>query len=154
MSSTYASTLERVERGLDELATIDPAYRTTAEKQGALVGLSRIIARAEAERMRVLAAADDVVEATGARSTAAWLAVETRDAVGSVNHSSMLADAMDARWRLVGEVFATGAVNLAQVRVMVEALDALPAHLTQTRYCVIRPSRQASANAATSAYLS
>ena len=98
MPSMYASPLEVVERGLDELATIDPGYRTTAEKQAALVGLSRVIARAEAERMRVLAAADDVAEATGARSTAAWLAVETRDAVGSVNHSSIWLP----RWTLGG----------------------------------------------------
>ena len=48
--------------------------------------------------MRVMAAADDVVEATGARSTAAWLADQTRDAVGTVSHSSMLADAIAARW--------------------------------------------------------
>ena len=43
-----------------------------------MVDLSRVIARAQALLMRVVAASDDVAEATGARSTAAWLAV--RDA--------------------------------------------------------------------------
>ena len=33
MSSTYASPLEAVERGLDELAAIDPGYRTTARSK-------------------------------------------------------------------------------------------------------------------------
>ena len=126
MSSTYAEPLDRLERGLDELSTVDPAYRTTAEKRALLVRLSRVIARAEAERMRVLAASDDVAELTGARSTAAWLAVETRDAPGSINRALSLADALDSRCQQVSAAFAAGAVNLAQVRVIVEALDALP----------------------------
>jgi hypothetical protein len=49
----------RIEACLDEIDAVDPTYRTTAEKQEALLGLSRVIARAEAERLRVLAAADE-----------------------------------------------------------------------------------------------
>ena len=60
MSSMYAEPLEVLERGLDVLARIDPGYRTAREQQDVLVGLSRFIARAEAERMRVLAVADDI----------------------------------------------------------------------------------------------
>ena len=48
------------------------------------MGLSRVIARAQAEQLRVLAIADDVAEATGDRSTATWLATATRDAPGRV----------------------------------------------------------------------
>jgi len=65
MSSTYASPLDLVERGLDELAAIGPEFRSTGERQEFLVAISRLIARAEAERLRVLAASDDIAEATG-----------------------------------------------------------------------------------------
>src|SRR5215207_3296350 len=129
MSSTYAEPLEVLERGLDELARIDPGYRTAREQQDVLVGLSRFIARAEAERMRVLVAADDVAESTGARSTAHWLADATRDDVGPVRRLSALAEALDERWTEVGAALASGAVNVPQARVIVEALDALPADL-------------------------
>ena len=71
---------------LDELAAISPEFRTTAEKQEHLVGISRLIARAEAERLRVLASAGDIADATRTRSTAAWLAEETRDAHGKAAH--------------------------------------------------------------------
>src|SRR5215207_1023965 len=129
MSSTYAEPLEVFERGLDDLARIDPGYRTARERQDVLVGLSRFIARAEAERMRVLAVADDIAEATGARSTAHWLADATRNDVGSVRRLSVLADALDERWTEVGAALAAGLVNVPQAHVIVEALHALPADL-------------------------
>ena len=82
MSSTYAEPLERLNRALDELAAIGPEFRDVGEKQEFLVGISRLISRAEAERLRVLAAADDIAEATGDRSTATWLAHQTRETTG------------------------------------------------------------------------
>ena len=84
MSTTYAGPLRLIGGRLDELAAISPEFRTTGEKQDFLVEVSRLIARAEAERLRVLAAAGDIAVETGARSTAAWLADETRDAHGTV----------------------------------------------------------------------
>ena len=77
MSTTYTGPLDRLEGGLDELAAIGPEFRSTGEKQQVLLGLSRFIARAQAELLRVLAAAGDVAEATGDRSTASWLATTT-----------------------------------------------------------------------------
>ena len=91
MSTTYAEPLARIEGGLDDLAAIAPEFRTTGEKQDLLVGLSRVIARAQAEQLRVLAIADDVAEATGDRSTASWLATATRDAHGRVRADARLA---------------------------------------------------------------
>ena len=126
MSSTYAEPLDLVERGLDELAAIDLGYRTVGEKQELLLRLSRLISRAEAERLRVLAASDDIAEATGDRSTAAWLAHQTREATGPY--------AGTRRWRRRSgrggprprTPLGAGDVNLAQARVIVEALEALP----------------------------
>ena len=91
--------------------------------------MSRIIGRAQAEQLRVLAAADDVAEVTGDRSAAAWLATATRDAHGTVRRHAALAAALETRWTRVAEAFAAGGVNLAQVRVIVEALDVLPKDL-------------------------
>src|SRR5215216_2859741 len=129
MSSTYAEPLELLARGLDGLATINPDYRTTDEHKDVLVGLSSLISRAEGERMRVLAVADDIAVETGARSTAHWLADATRDDVGPVRRLSALAEALDERWTEVGVALAAGLVNVPQARVIVEALDALPADL-------------------------
>src|SRR5215218_8737174 len=123
MSSTYAEPLEVLERGLDELGRIEPGYRKVSEKKDLLVRLSRIAARVEAERMRVLAVADDVAVETGARSTAHWLADATRDNIGPVRRLSVLAEALDQRWTEVGAALAEGAVNVPQAHVIVEALD-------------------------------
>jgi hypothetical protein len=129
MSSTYGEPFARLQECLDELAAIDPVYRTTEEKREALVGLSRVIARAQAEQARVLAAADDIAVETGARSTAAWLADEAREAPGVVRRHAALGAVLEGRWPRLRAGFAAGTVNLAQVRVMVEALGTLPAEL-------------------------
>ena len=126
MSSTYADPLEVIERALDELAQIDPGYRTTSEKKDALVRLSRIIARAEAERMRVLATSDEIAEVTGARSPAHWLADATRDSITITRRAVGLARVLDEQWTQVAAALGAGAANLAQARVITEALDALP----------------------------
>ena len=99
MSSTHAEPLDLVERGLDELAAIDPGYRTTAEKQEVLVRLSRVIARAEAARMRVLAVADDVADATRVRfrRRCGWPTRPGRR-TGTLRRDAALADALDSRW--------------------------------------------------------
>jgi len=65
---------------LDEVASVEPVFMTTREKQTALVELTRLSSRVESLKLRVLAAADDIAINTGARSTAAWLADTTRDA--------------------------------------------------------------------------
>ncbi len=126
MSSTYASPLDLVERGLDELAAISSEFRTVDERQDLLLRLSRLISRAEAERLRVLAASDDVADATGDRSTATWLAHHTRDNHGAVRRDAALAASLGSRWSQTAEALGVGRVNLAQTRAVVEALDALP----------------------------
>ena len=129
MSSTYASPLDLVERGLDELAAIGPEFRTVGERQELLLRISRLISRAEAERLRVLAVSDDIAEATGDRSTAVWLANQTREAHGTVRRQSALASALGSRWTHTADALGAGDLNLAQARVVVEALDALPEEL-------------------------
>jgi hypothetical protein len=129
MSSTYAEPLDRLEAVLDQLAGIAPEFRSTDEKQELLLRITRLIGRAEAERLRVLAAADDIAEVTGDRSTASWLATQTRDAHGTVRRHAALGSALDAAWTRTGKALAAGEVNLAQARVIVEAMEALPEEL-------------------------
>jgi hypothetical protein len=129
MFTTYTGPLDRLDGALDELAAISPEFRATDEKQEVLVGLSRFIARAQAEQLCVLASAGDVAEATGDRPTATWLATQTRDAHGRLRRDAALAVALDQRWIQTAAAFAAGELNLAQARVIAEALDALPKDL-------------------------
>ena len=79
--------------------------------------------------MRVLVDADEIAGATGTRSTAHWLADATRDNIGPIRRLSVLAEAPDERWTEVRAALASGAVDVPQAHVIVEALDALPAAL-------------------------
>jgi hypothetical protein len=124
-----ATWFERFDELLDEAALSNPVFLTVREKQDAMRGWTRLIARAQAELIRVLAVADDVADETGARSTGHWLAHETRDHVGTTLMQERVAVAVGERWTRVGAAMAGGSVNLAQARVITEALDALPEDL-------------------------
>ena len=129
MSSTYAEPLDLVERGLDELASIGPEFRSTGERQEFLLRVARVKARLASEELRVLAVSDDIAEATGDRTTAAWLATQTRDNHGTVRRHAALAAALGSTWTQTADALGAGDVNVAQARVIVEALDALPDEL-------------------------
>ena len=129
MSSSSRLHISALHAALDDVLAVDPIYLTTAEKQAALRMLPQVIARAEAAMLRVLAVADDIAVETGARSTAAWLADQTRQAHGTVRRHSALAGALTSRWFQMSDALAAGEVNLAQAHVIVDALDALPQDL-------------------------
>ncbi len=114
---------------VDEIGAVDPVYLTTVEKQSAMVDLARERSRLEAIELRILAASDDVAEVTGARSAAEWVADQTRRAHGVVRRDAVLAEALGSRWTRVAHALGAGAVNVAQARVLVETLDALPTDL-------------------------
>jgi hypothetical protein len=114
---------------LDRVASVDPAYMTTPAKATALTDLSRVLTRAQALLLRVLATADDVALDAGARSVEAWLAHETHADVGPTLAAGHLADALETRWRLAGEALGQGRINQAQARVIARAMDELPSDL-------------------------
>ena len=124
MSSTYAEPLDLVERGLDELASIGPEFRSTGERQEFLLRVARVKARVAAEELRVLAASDDIAEETGDRSTATWLAHQTREAHGTVRRHAALAAALGSQWTQTADALGAGDLNLAQARVIVESMEA------------------------------
>jgi hypothetical protein len=114
----------------DEIAGVDPIYMSVEEKKAAMLAVARLRSRADALDLALLAASStDVPEQTGARSAAGWLADQTRDAHPAVRHRAELAKALEAQWRLVGDALAAGSLNLAQVRAITDALEALPKDL-------------------------
>src|SRR3954454_21022408 len=84
MDHPLLATVAAIDAALDQAAGVDPIYLTTTEKQQALTGCCRLEARIAAIKLRVLACADDIAEATGDRSTAHWLATTTRDHPGTL----------------------------------------------------------------------
>ena len=135
MSSTYAEPLEVLARGLDDLAAIDPGYRTTGEQQELLVGLSRFISAGSKA-----SGCGSWQPPTTSRSRPArgrprtgWPTPPGTTSARSGGCPS-LAEALDERWTEVGAALASGAVNVPQAHVIVEALDALPDSLdSETR---------------------
>jgi hypothetical protein len=65
VSSTYAESFTRLTDALDEIAAINPAFRTPVDQQDLMVGPATFIARAQAQQLRVLATADETRDASG-----------------------------------------------------------------------------------------
>ncbi|MBF4765652.1 DUF222 domain-containing protein [Nocardioides islandensis] len=125
MSSRSETPIAAINAALDDLAGVDPIYQTVAERKTRLTAISQVIAKAEADRLRVLAVSEDIAVETGARSTAHWLAAETRDGIGQIRLREKLAGAGGRTTSAMGE----GAVNVAQAREIVDALARLPKNL-------------------------
>ena len=126
MSSTYAEPLDLVERGLDELASIGPEFRTIAERREFLLRVARVKARVVAEELRVLAVSDDIAEDIGDRSTAIWLAHQDPRQLRDRTPARGVGGPLGSQWTQTADALGAGDLNLAQARVIVEALDALP----------------------------
>src|SRR5690349_16785964 len=126
MSSRSETPIAAISAALDDLAGVDPTYRTVTERKARLTAISQVIAKAEADRLRVLAVSEDIAVETGARSTAHWLAAETRDGIGQIRLREKLAHHPGTR---IVDAMGQGAVQVAQAREIVEALARLPKNL-------------------------
>ena len=122
--------LAAVDTALADVAEVDPLYMAVPEKRDALLGVSAAIDRLEEVRLRLLAAAEDVAAADGARDPAAWLAHHGRRDRGECRRRLHLARALTGHER-TAEALRAGAVNLAQAEVVTRALAELPAQLDQ-----------------------
>jgi len=111
---------------LDKAAGHEPLFLPAPAKAELLVELHRQEQRLAALRLRVMAVAADVAEETAARDVADWLAHATHDDPAAAHRDLQLAEALDRTWRCLGGAVAAGEVNLAQARVIVRALEALP----------------------------
>lgn len=114
------------EHALKEVAGVDPAFMRTADKADALRRLDRLESRLAGLRMRVMANAEEVTEATADHSVATWLAAEThtdpRERAGELS----LARSLERRWTRLAAAVADGSVHVAQARVIAHALEDLP----------------------------
>jgi hypothetical protein len=106
----------------------EPAWAMAgAEQAEALRVLARVDSRLAELRSRVLAAAvrNEVGADSGATSTAAWLAHETRQTRSRCHAAVRLAEALDERYDATGRALGSGRINLEQAEVIVKAVDAL-----------------------------
>ena len=117
---------EQVHAAVDAAMDSDPGYLRVEDKRAALAVLAAARERVRALEVRLLASADDVAVATGARNVAAWAAAELRADYGQVVRGTRLGAALDRRWPVLGRAFLEGQVSETQAGVIVAALDALP----------------------------
>ena len=123
-----------VSAALKDVAAVEPAFMSPAEKQEALVALVEARSRLEALTARLLAASDDVGEVHGLRDAAAWLAVQTRTTRREARGLLALGRAMEAHAGVAAALTA-GVVRAEQARVISEAVDGLPATVdAETRW--------------------
>ena len=108
---------------------VQPVFMTPAQQEAAVAELARAAAALAELQLRVVAAAADAATGSGARDTGAWLASVTRADFSTGRADARLAEALDRRWTAVAAGMADGLVSTAQARVVVEALEALPADL-------------------------
>lgn len=116
---------DQIAAALDEVADTDPGYLRTTEKEAALLALTQVVSRVEELRTRVLAVADDVAAAHGARHAGAWVAHQTRATRASGHADQRLAEALRAH-DPVRQALADGDVRRDQAVEIVRAVDALP----------------------------
>ena len=121
--------VSRIEAALDDAAGADSMYLTATAKQDLLLALTRVATRVDGLRLTVIANAGDVMVETGARSIGSWVAHETRVDPPAAAGDARLADALETRHPQVRAGVLSGRVNLAQARVIVSALEELPARI-------------------------
>jgi len=116
---------------LDRVLAHEPAFLTLEGKRTVLVELARQRSRLEALELKVLAAADrdDVGAASGAASTAAWLAHQTLADRPELAAKVTLARALDEQHPRAAAGLAAGDYSTAHATVMAQALADLPPDL-------------------------
>ena len=121
----------RANEVLDELATTPIWTMTADEARVSLMELTRLQDRVTALRLSVLAAADtlDIGADTGSTSTAAWLADRTVTTRPRAHADVALAKRLDSSFRATREALISGALHEDQARVIVEAVEDLPADI-------------------------
>lgn len=117
--------LAAVEQALADVAGSDPAWMPTGEKAQALLRTSTAIDRLTELQLRLLASADDVVAAEGARDAAAWLAQHGRRDRGECRRRLRLARALQHH-AATAEALRAGRMCVAQAQAVVNAVDDLP----------------------------
>src|SRR5919107_2757599 len=113
---------------LDTLADAPAWSMTQDEQRFSPTGLARLQARIAELHLRVLAAADrsDIAAESAASSTAAWLAHQTRQTRAGAHADVLRAQALGGGFGATRDALADGLVDVAQARVVIRAVQALP----------------------------
>jgi hypothetical protein len=119
------SCVDVIGTALAEAADVPVTFLAPTDKRAALLALSRIEAQTSALKLRLMASADDVALAEGARDIATLLTHHTRTDPGTNRRDLALAEALEKRWTQVGAAIAQGEVNVAQAQTITHALDEL-----------------------------
>ena len=114
-----------VSAAIKDVAGVEPTFMSAAEKEAALLELTRARSELEALTLRVLAVADDVAEQHGSRDAGRWLALATRTTRPAAARELRLAKALE-RHASVAAGLAAGEMRAEQALVIVDAVDALP----------------------------
>ena len=117
---------ETISAALKDVAGVEPAFMGVADKGAAMLALAEARSQLDALAVKVLASADDVALQHGLRDASAWVAVRTRTTRRETRRDLALGRALQQHVD-VGDALAQGALRTEQARVIVDALDALPA---------------------------
>jgi hypothetical protein len=118
----------RVHAALDALSDAAMWSMTPGELRAVLPELARAEARLHELRLRALVAADsaDIAAESAATSTAAWVAHRTRQVRSTAHAELQLAHELDTTDPTTRQALADGRLDVAQARVVVRAVSALP----------------------------
>ena len=115
-----------VREALKSVADVNPTFVPTPEEAHLLAELVALEAQVAHLRLRVMASAADVAEASGDRSIATWLSRTQRLRRSDCAADLRLAEALDHDRPLVADALEAGELSIAQARVVVSAVDELP----------------------------
>lgn len=124
----------RVRESLRSVAEVNPLFLRPEEMGEVLRQLVATEASLAELRLRLMAAAREVADAQGARDVGSWLGHEAREDIQTMRRDERLAHRLGETHRQVEAALRRGAMNLAQARVIVAALDALPPDLEEDVY--------------------
>lgn len=118
--------VETVRSSLADTVNLDPIFLRTREKESALLALVEVAAAVAALQARLLAASDDVALEHGARDPATWLAGAVHGEYGRVRRSLELGRTL-LDLPALAEALARGRIDETKARIIVQALEDLPA---------------------------
>lgn len=114
-------TLTAVHAALDTSAEAQAIYLSTQQKREALREVVRAESRLAALKLGLLAAAGEVADEAGMQSAGAWLADDQQLDMRATRADQQLAGDLQ-RWQATTQALGSGALNLAQARVIAWAL--------------------------------
>ena len=118
--------LMAIETAVQDLLATDPAYWRTDQKKDLLQRLEKLQAQQAALKLRVLAAAGDIAEETGAKDASGWMRTELL-VDKAVGRAQVKLAAGVAKYDLVAAGLAEGVVSQDKARVITTALDKIEA---------------------------